>query len=347
MTVSELFSGYDLFLVDMFGVIWDGVSWIDGTMEALATLVKMKKSVIILSNASMATAQMLKKYAPAFTGIRQGVQFSDFVTSGEVLGHILRSGALSFSSVKSPKTYALFGNQNCSSFQNTEYVRANSIDEADFIYASIPQLYSEQKALLSKELQDFLIVSNMRPEDELVWDSTSIEPFLGPLEELALKKKPMLVANPDKFAFIGATHSHDSKEYTPKLVVRQGSIGEAYAQLGGEVKFIGKPYAEVYRYALNIAAQLHGLQFEQLNRLRIAMIGDTLETDVLGARNATAELGIEIDAILAQSGISGRDMSSAGVDLANKQAIWEYCSSRAITPDHVIDKLLLDANVLF
>jgi HAD superfamily hydrolase (TIGR01450 family) len=345
MVASELFSAYDVLFVDMFGVIWDGVSWIADTMESLTSFVREGKIVIILSNASISTAQMLRKYAP--TGVGKGVQFSDFVTSGEVLMYVLQSGTLNFSTVQLPKSYILFGNQSCNSFHGTKYVHVNSIDEADFIYASIPQLYSEQKALLSKELQNFLVVSNMRSEDELVWDSTSVEPFLGQLRKFASKKKPMLIANPDKFAFIGTSHSHDSKDYTPKLVVRQGCIGEAYTQLGGEVKFIGKPYPEVYRYALNATAKLHGIHFDRLGSLKFAMIGDTIETDILGAQNATSEFGIKIDGILVKSGITGQDMFNAGIDFSAEKAVREYCLARAITPDHVIDKLALDANVLF
>jgi HAD superfamily hydrolase (TIGR01450 family) len=345
VTAGELFNEYDVLFIDMFGVIWDGISWIEGAMETLAALVKRGKTVIILSNASISTSHMLRKYA--FPAIRQGEQFSEFITSGEVLNYILRSGTLSFFSVKSPKTYTLFGNQTCSNFDGSAYVHVNSVAEADFIYASIPQLCSKQKALLSKELQDLLIVSNMRSDGELVWDSTSVEPFLEQLEEFASKNKPMLVANPDKFALVGMSNSHDSKDYTPKLVVRQGSIGEAYANRGGEVKFIGKPYLEVYHYAMNSAAKFRGLQFDQLHGLKMAMIGDTLETDILGAQNATFEFGIKMDGILVKGGISCRDMLDAGVDSANELAVRQYCSSRSISPEHVIDKLFLNANVLY
>ncbi|MDR2436068.1 MAG: HAD hydrolase-like protein [Puniceicoccales bacterium] len=157
----------------------------------------------------------------------------------------------------------------------------------------------------------------------------------------------MLVANPDKFAFVGTSDSHDSKDYTPKLVVRQGSIGDAYANRGGEVKSIGKPYQEVYRYAMNSAPKLRGIQFDQLRDLKMAMIGDTLETDILGAQNATSKFGIKVDAILVKGGISCRDMFDAGVDFADERAVRQYCSSRSINPEHVIDKLLLNVNVLF
>ncbi|MDR2436067.1 MAG: hypothetical protein LBD33_02020 [Puniceicoccales bacterium] len=109
MIAGEMFDEYDVFFVDMFGVIWDGVSWIDGTMETLAALVKAKKTVIILLNASVSMGHMFHKYASS--AIMQSEQFSKFVTSGEVLNYILQFGTLSFASVKSPKTYTLFGNQ--------------------------------------------------------------------------------------------------------------------------------------------------------------------------------------------------------------------------------------------
>jgi ribonucleotide monophosphatase NagD (HAD superfamily) len=172
MTASELFGEYDVFFVDMFGVILAGVSRNDGTMETLAALVKARKTAIILSNASISTGHMLRKYASS--AIRQGEQFSEFVTSGEVLHYILQSGTLSFASVKSPRTYTLLRNQICSNVNDTTYVYAHSIDEADFTYALIPRLCGKQKALPRKELQNFVVVSNMRSEGELVWDSTSV-----------------------------------------------------------------------------------------------------------------------------------------------------------------------------
>jgi ribonucleotide monophosphatase NagD (HAD superfamily) len=277
----------------------------------------------------------------------KGVQFSDFITSGEVLHRMLQSGSLSFDSVKSPKTYVIFGNQRCNNFDGTSYVRVNSADEADFVYASIPQLYKEQKDLLPGELQKLLIVSNMRSRDDLVWDSISVEPFLGQLEEFAAKGKPMLVANPDRFAFIGVSDSHDSQNYTPRLVARQGIIGEAYAKLGGEVKFIGKPYPEIYRFALDTVASARGMRFGKLGVLRIAMVGDTLETDILGAHMATSATGVKVDSILVKSGISCGAMLDSGLDLSDAGAVREYCASRSAIPDHVIDRLSLTAGVLF
>jgi HAD superfamily hydrolase (TIGR01450 family) len=345
MLACEIFDDYDVLFVDMFGVLWDGVSLIGGTVEALESFVKAGKTVVILSNASVRAEHMLARYAES--GMRRGVQFSDFITSGETLHRILQSGALSFSGVKSPKTYVIFGNQRCNNFDGTPYVHVDSIGEADFVYASIPQLYKHQKDALPDGMQKFLIVSNMSSRDDLVWDSVSVEPFLGQLEELAANGKPMLVANPDRFAFIGVSSSHDSQIYTPQLVARQGVIGEAYADLGGEVKFIGKPYPEMYRFALDTVARARNINFADLNSLRIAMVGDTLETDILGAKMATAEIGVAVDSILVKGGISCGKMSDGGVDLSSAAAVMEYCSAASVVPDHVVDGLSLTAHVLF
>jgi ribonucleotide monophosphatase NagD (HAD superfamily) len=49
-------------------------------------------------------------------------------------------------------------------------------------------------------------------------------------------------------------------------------------KLGSEVIYTGKPYPEIYDLAL--------AQFSGFNKNRILMIGDTFETDILGANNA-------------------------------------------------------------
>jgi HAD superfamily hydrolase (TIGR01459 family) len=57
-----------------------------------------------------------------------------------------------------------------------------------------------------------------------------------------------------------------------------GRIGELYAELGGTVSWIGKPYRDIYDMVL---ADLGGVP-----PARIAMIGDSVEHDIAGARAA-------------------------------------------------------------
>jgi hypothetical protein len=51
------------------------------------------------------------------------------------------------------------------------------------------------------------------------------------------------------------------------------------------------------------------------------MMGAALETDILGAQNATSEFGIKVDGILVQIEISGQDILNASVDATSKQAV--------------------------
>jgi ribonucleotide monophosphatase NagD (HAD superfamily) len=61
-------------------------------------------------------------------------------------------------------------------------------------------------------------------------------------------------------------------------VIRQGSLAQAYRQLGGEVLEFGKPYQNIYDYAFQ--------KFNLTSSPKIAMIGDTFRTDIQGALNS-------------------------------------------------------------
>ncbi len=343
MTSREIFDQYDILLVDVFGVIWNGVDWISGALETLKDLVAKNKVVVILSNASTSSRYMLNKYA--MPGAKNDEYFSEFITSGEVLSDVLRNHQLSFKSVLVPKTYTILGTKVAHIFENTSYKYTDSLDDADFVYVSIPQLTNSQKSLLTNDLQKMLRVSNMRQSDDIVWDSLSVEPFIPQLREILRRKKPLLVPNPDKFASVGVLDSPDDKQYVSRLVVRQGSLGEEYIKMGGEVYFIGKPYPVVYEFALKRAAKVLNKTLSDLSSLRIAMIGDTLETDILGAQNASDALGLKIDGILVDTGISYNELLLAGHD--NVLSRLECYKTREIFPQHEVSSIALSGNVLF
>lgn len=336
----EIFEKYDILLVDVFGVLWNGVDWIAGALDTLEHLVKLGKTVVILSNASVSAKHMLDKYASS--GPSLGKHFSGFVTSGEVLNHILKNHKLSFESVPHPKKYAILGTHVVHNFENTLYEYTDSLDESDFVYVSIPQLTNDQKSLLPNELQKMLYRSNMSSSDKIVWDSSSLDPFIPQLKEIFEKKKPLLVANPDKYASVGVLNPENGTEYIKQLVVRQGSLGEAYVKMGGEVLFIGKPYPEVYEFALHFAAKNEHVTFSDLKNKKIAMIGDTLETDILGAQNASKKFGLNVESILTDTGISYRELSEKSVEA--RREIYKH---RGIIPTHEVGSIALDDKVLF
>lgn len=77
---------------------------------------------------------------------------------------------------------------------------------------------------------------------------------------------PLLCSNPDKFITL--------KDGT--LVFCAGKIAEQYELLGGKVIYVGKPYPEIYKYTLKM--------LPKIIPERILCIGDSLETDIAGAK---------------------------------------------------------------
>jgi HAD superfamily hydrolase (TIGR01459 family) len=245
-SIADRFKGL---LLDAYGVFWGGNAkgLLPGSKEVLEKLIAMGKVVGILSNSTQLAAKEINKYQQH--GLIQGQHFHFLVTSGEVTRWIFLQGQLPFESLK--KRFWLLGQShpNFASheaiFQGTGYTETSNIDEADFIYISIPHINGQ--------------------------DQVDPELFRLDIEKIKSKNLPMVCANPDRFA----------QEGNPvTLVVRQGSLAKLYEEMGGLVFYIGKPEAKVYEFAMS-KLQNYGLNHPG----DILMVGDTPETDIRGARN--------------------------------------------------------------
>lgn len=93
---------------------------------------------------------------------------------------------------------------------------------------------------------------------------------------------PMICANPDIVV-----------ERGDRLIYCAGAIAKAYAELGGETIYGGKPHAPIYQLAFSQAK----LQRSAVTRQRILAIGDGLHTDIPGAAAAG------IDSLFIASGV--------------------------------------------
>ncbi|HEY4201023.1 MAG TPA: TIGR01459 family HAD-type hydrolase [Devosiaceae bacterium] len=87
---------------------------------------------------------------------------------------------------------------------------------------------------------------------------------------------PLICANPDKVVEVG-----------DQIVYCGGALADIYAELGGEVRMAGKPFAPIYDEALRLAEAAVG---HKLDRRRIMAIGDSVRTDAIGA----ADFGIDL-----------------------------------------------------
>lgn len=101
----------------------------------------------------------------------------------------------------------------------------------------------------------------------------------------------MVCANPDAVV-----------ERGDKLVYCAGALADAYAALGGEVLFCGKPHAPIYQAALVKAASLRGAVTPPLHR--VLAVGDSVRTDLVGA----AAFGL--DCVFVTSGLHAEHYGS-------------------------------------
>lgn len=274
--ILNLEDKFDLYVFDVFGVIWDGKKVIANSREVMRKLKDDGKKVMILSNGTVLGAKMAESYAKR--GFVAGIHYDQLVTSGDVAYE-------DFCRDKIQKKYYQFARPNPDLFAESVYVQVTDPQEADFIYAGVPQTW----------------------EGDYWKDHLDLEAFMPELQKLVATGKPLICVNPDMRAF--------ENQYD-EAVVRQGSVAKAYVELGGRVEFYGKPCKNIYDFALRA---------ENMPRHRMLMIGDTLETDILGGKNAGMKTA------LTQTGIASLKMREAKMD-----DLAQYAAQLGIVPDYII-----------
>lgn len=100
-------------------------------------------------------------------------------------------------------------------------------------------------------------------------DAMSLEDHRSHLAGPCARGVPLLCTNPDR-----VVHEGD------RLILCAGAVGDLYADMGGPVLWYGKPRPEAL-HACVAAAGLTGM-----DPARALMVGDSLRTDVAGARAA-------------------------------------------------------------
>lgn len=111
------------------------------------------------------------------------------------------------------------------------------------------------------EAADFILLMTMDPPRQ------SVAGWMDLLQSASRRKLPMICANPD----LHRASPDGGLQEAPGLVAR------AYEQLGGTVRYHGKPEPRIYRSCL---ARLG------LDRSRVVAVGDSLEHDIAGAEAA-------------------------------------------------------------
>jgi HAD superfamily hydrolase (TIGR01459 family) len=146
------------------------------------------------------------------------------------------------------------------------------------------------------------------------WEET-VADYEARLQAARRRDLPMICANPDLVV-----------RHRGHLQICAGALATRYEELGGRVRWHGKPFPEIYSRCLAIL----GIT----DRRRILAVGDSLRTDIAGAA------GFGIDSVLVAGGIHSEEFgiaAEAPPDLARIMAVLETGEAR---PDAVIERFL-------
>ncbi|MDR2459085.1 MAG: HAD hydrolase-like protein [Holosporales bacterium] len=277
-SLNDVYHLYDSFLVDVYGVIYDGRDLYPGVLDILEKIRRSGRSVIILSNMSLVASVCMEKYARK--GLLQGVHYDEFISSGEAFKRTV------FHHIPNAQSCFQLFIRNVEMFMDSDIVETQTLQEAGFAYVGLLE-----KVRMSFSMDD---AYKKNGESVAIEDITSTDVHdLAGLEEVAATldmclqyEKPLVVVNPDIFA-IEYVSGRNGLQRRP--VICQGAIGEFYEKMGGKTLYFGKPHHPIYNFATSF---LKGYE-------KTAMVGDTPWTDILGGNT------FGIDTILTLTGVSG------------------------------------------
>ena len=295
--ITSLYKHYDTLLIDMYGVLWDGGNFFDGVLDLLVEIKSAGKNVIILSNTTLTLSKCCEKYQPK--GLYKGTHFDAFVSSGESFKCTLSKH------IGGAKTYFSAFSHNADIFEGSPFAQTDEIEKTDFVYVGN---LNSQKIYCVDELRrkdgNLIPMENLTSLD--YHDIAGFEEIAETLDECLTHRKKLVVVNPDIFA-IEVIVNHGLSQQRPVLC--QGAIGELYENAGGEVIYFGKPYSAIFEFAKQYIP--HGA--------KVAMVGDTLWTDILGGNIAGYAT------ILTLSGVVGQFIQNNKLDNVSYNTMIDAC----------------------
>ena len=140
--ILDLADNYDTFFIDVFGVLYDGISLFENTLDTLEKLKKMGKSIVIVSNTSQTSADA--KFGYAQRGMIDGVHYDKVVTSGSFLNYFITNYNDEFKKMVNliNGTFKSLFVAYEDVFEGTFIKKVEEYDEADFIYMGPPRTSS-------------------------------------------------------------------------------------------------------------------------------------------------------------------------------------------------------------
>jgi len=123
-------------------------------------------------------------------------------------------------------------------------------------------------------------------------DVTSIDQLRPLLHEMLDRQLLLLCANPDVVTQLAGRQVNCS-----------GALAEIYAEMGGPVRYFGKPHAPIFERAMALASTMRG---SPVPCERVLVIGDSVRTDIAGAHRHG------FDSLFVTSGIHEHELGTPG-----------------------------------
>lgn len=146
------------------------------------------------------------------------------------------------------------------------------------------------------EEADYIVCTGLYDDE-----TETAEDYRGMMLKARERKLTLVCANPDIVV-----------ERGDRLIYCAGAIAELYRELGGEVIFYGKPHRPIYERAMRLAGERQG---HMIDRKKVLAIGDSVRTDLTGAR----EFGI--DCLFVTRGIHSEEFE--GLDQFDPKSVLE------------------------
>ena len=248
--LRSIFDKYDVFFIDIWGVLHNGLNLFKNSVEVLEKLEKNKKKYVLLTNAprpNHTVINYLKKM-----GLDEKKAHHVYISGQAALDQLKNMNYKKFFHIGPPRDFDLF-----KTFKNQKVEKIGSCD--------------------------FLLCTGLLDEHQ-----TDLE-FYEKLLQDHIKKK-MICTNPDLVVDRG-----EVREFCA------GTIAKIFEKLGGEIKYFGKPYPDVYAKSFN-----------NLKDKKVICIGDNLNTDIRGANMQN------FDSLLINNGIHKREISNGINELTRK-----------------------------
>ena len=136
------------------------------------------------------------------------------------------------------------------------------------------------------------------------------------LNEALKYNLPLVCANPDKVVI----------RQNGQLITCAGILADYYHNNGGAVFRYGKPFQAMYEKSFNILKSFN----TKLALDKVLVIGDSLETDILGANNN------KLNSLLITNGIHKHELINSNNYEVYKNSIDKLCKKYSAFPNYII-----------